>query len=235
PRENLLINLLGQPKLLTIGDGSSPTMHDGGGRLTIDFSPMGSVTMKSFVVYDIDDADEGSLVELFSGTGQLLKSKKLPKTDKNDITLVGFDGDVSGVTKMVVTFGEGRKLAGSGAISRLQLCPDGAGQCWPSSGTLQSMWMQYTGDKPANVKVSTRNGAAASVIFSENGMKPGDIFKVESLGGLGEAVLIETNRKESHTILTTPGEGPLVVKQQYGSFKVLDARDDWGAYPMCLQ
>jgi hypothetical protein len=227
-------NIMGMTGLLTVGDESGQRANREGGRLNLDFSPVGSVTMKTMVFTDIAEEDRGSKVELFSAAGQLLDQQEIPVRGKNETVIVGFD-NVPGVAKAVVSFGAERKSIGSGAIARLQLCVEGQGRRDEARyGDVQSIWLQYTGDKPANVKVTAREGASSSMLFSENGMKPGTMFRLAATGAatLGEALVIETNRKEQHTIPMNRDHTASLSKQ-YGSFKVVEARCT--DYPLQLQ
>jgi hypothetical protein len=226
--------MLGVYGLLTVGDASGRGANQEGGRLILDFSPVGSVTMKTMIVTDIAEDEAGSKVELFSSTGQLLDKKELPTRGDNEAIIVSFD-NVPGVAKAVVTFGAERKSIGSGAIARLQLCVEGQGRRDEARYTdVRSIWLQYTGDKPANVKVTAKEGASNRMLFSENGMKPGTMFRLAATGAatLGEALIIETNRKERHTI-PTHRDHTASLNKQYGSFKVVEARCT--DYPLQLQ
>jgi hypothetical protein len=224
--DNKTINLLGHPTLLSLGKGEDEAMHEDGGRLILDFSPVGTVTMKSFIVYDINETDAGSKVELFSSTGQLLATKALPSTKDKDISFVGFDGDVPGVAKMIVTFGEERKFAGSGGISMLQMCIEGEGRYDDARYMgVRSIWMEYTGSQPANVNIIAKNGASNNALLDTKGMKPGTIFKLSAPYGssLGETLEIETNRREKHSIAIMEDRNATLNKQ-YGNFRVIEAR-----------
>lgn len=223
-------HILGIAGLLTIPDASGLAVHQKGGRLILDFSQVSSVTMMNMLLVDVGAS--GAKVELFNRVGQLLNKQELITEDKA-ARFVGFN-NIPGVVKVVVSFGDERSLAGSGAIARLQMCIEGEGRCLGGGcyGEVGSMWFQYTGDKPINVKVSAKNGATSKVLLNGHGMKPGTMFKVENVDGLGQAITIKTNRKENHT-LTLECETSLVIKKQYGMFKVLDARGV-GGYRICL-
>jgi hypothetical protein len=220
--------------ILTVGDASGQGANQEGGRLILDFSPVGSVTMKTMVITDIAEDEEGSKIELFSHSGQLLELRELPTKGSNEAIIVTFD-NVPGVAKAVVTFGAERKNIGSGAVARLQLCVEGQGQYDDARySDVRSIWLQYTGDKPTNVNVSAQKGASSEMMFSEKGMKPGTMFKLAAADGLsiGEALFIETNRKEKQTI-PTKADGSASLKKQYGSFRVVEAR--CSDYPLRLQ
>ena len=230
-------HMLGVSGLLTVGDAAGQKANQDGGRIILDFSPAGTVTMKSILVTDIAEDEKGSIIELFSSTGQLLDQKEVPVTGDNGAVFVTFD-NVTGVSKAVVTFGAARKTSGSGAIGRLQLCVDGQGSTAEAcSAAIQSVWLQYTGATPANVAVTAQEGTSARVIFSEKGMKPGTLFKLsaEDAAGFGAAALVlTTNKKEKQTI-SLACNASTALKKQYGSFRVVEARDLYSDYPLQLQ
>lgn len=221
--------------ILTVPDETGTKANRAGGRVTLDFSPVGSVTMKQMLFTDIAEEDRGSKVELYSASGQLLEQKEIPVMGKNQGIFVSFD-NTPGVAKAVVTFGAERKNVGSGAIARLQLCVDGQGRYDKTrySG-VQSLWLEYTGSNPANVTVTAKEGESGKQIFSAKGMKPGTMFKLASeevMKPLGETLEIETNRKEKQIIPVNP-DNTSSLKKQYGSFRVVEARGT--SYPLHLE
>ncbi|WP_276498423.1 hypothetical protein [Pontibacter litorisediminis] len=231
---NFDANIMGMSGLLTVSDVSGQKANREGGRLNLDFSPVGSVTMKTMVFTDIAEEDRGSKVELFSAAGQLLDQQEIPPRGKNQTVFVSFD-NVPAVTKAIVTFGAERKKVGSGAVSRLQLCVEGQGMRDDVRYyDVHTLWLQYTGDKPANVTVTSSAGEASEVLFSAKGMKPGTMFKLSkaSRASLGKALTIETNHKEKQ-IIPTKADRSASIKKQYGSFKVVEARCT--DYPLKLE
>ncbi|TXK50285.1 hypothetical protein FVR03_05180 [Pontibacter qinzhouensis] len=236
PATNLLnpfdTQMAGVYGLLTVGDESGLAANETGGRVILDFTPVSSVTMKTLVVADIEESEAGSKVQLFSSTGQLLDEKPLPVTGDKGLGFVSFD-NVPGVAKVIVTFGYERQKSGSGAIARLQLCIEGEGVddfCFQS---INSVWMQYTGSNPANITVKAKEGAASKVVYSGKGVKPGTMFKLENAAGFGEALVVETQRKDKETIPMTCN-GPTSLKKQYGNFKLVEVRSGAGM-PLLLQ
>lgn len=222
-------HILGMVGLLTVHDGSGSKVNQKGGRVIMDFSRVGSVMMKNMLLVDIGST--GATVELFSKNGQLLEKQRVI-TEAKAARFIGFR-NTPGVAKIVVTFGDERKLEGTGAVGRLQMCIEGEGRCIPVCyGELNSMWLEYTGAKPINVKVSSRNGASSKVLFDGRGMKPGTMFQVKNQGGFGEALAIETNRKENHVIPLQCDASPS-IKKQYGVFMVVQAGSS-GSLPVCL-
>jgi hypothetical protein len=227
-------NMLAMSGLLTVGDESGLKANREGGRVILDFSPVGSVTMKTMVFTDIAEEDKGSKVEFYSRTGQLIEQKEIPTGSKNETVIVPFS-NIPGVAKAVVTFGAERKNIGSGSIARLQLCVEGQGRRDEARySDVHTLWLEYTGTQPANVTVNAKEGASSKAVFSAKGMKPGTMFKLAAADGitLGEALEIETNRKEKLTI-PTKADHAASLNKQYGSFKVVEARCT--DYPLLLQ
>ncbi|MFT2008104.1 hypothetical protein ACMA1I_05465 [Pontibacter sp. 13R65] len=236
PATNLLnpfdTQMAGVYGLLTVGDKSGLAANQTGGRVVMDFTPVKSVTMKTLVVADIDESEAGSKVELFSSTGQLLDEKLLPITGDKGLGFVSFD-NIPGVAKVVVTFGNERQRSGSGAIARLQLCIEGEGVdnfCYQS---INSVWMQYTGSNPANITVKAKEGSSSKVVYAGKGVKPGTMFKLENAEGLGESLLVTTQRKTAETI-PLECNGPTSLKKQYGNFKLIEVRSS-ASMPLKLQ
>jgi hypothetical protein len=224
----------GMTGLLTVGDESGLKANRTGGRITLDFTPVSSVTMKTMVFTDISEEDKGSKVELYSRTGQLLEQKEIPANGKNAVSFVWFD-NIPAVAKIVVTFGNERSNVGSGAIARLQLCVEGEGRRDEvRSAGVHTLWLEYTGDRPTNVKATAIDGATSKIVYSSNGMKKGTMFKIAVPRGssLGEVLHLETNRKERLSIPVNE-DRTASLKKQYGSFRVVEARCT--NYPLKLQ
>jgi hypothetical protein len=227
-------SMLGMSGLLTVSDETGEKANREGGRVIMDFSPVGSVTMKTMVFTDIAEEDKGSKVELYSRTGQLLEQKEIPVGSKNETVIVSFN-NIPEVSKAIVTFGAERSKVGSGAIARLQLCVEGQGRRDEARYQgVHTLWLEYTGAQPANVKVTAKEGANNKPVFSANSMKPGTMFKIAAERGatLGETLEIETNRKEKHSISVKEDRNASLNKQ-YGNFRVVEARCT--EYPLMLQ
>lgn len=220
--------------ILTVPDETGTKANRAGGRVTLDFSPVGSVTMKQMLFTDIAEEDRGSKVELYSASGYLLYQQEIPVRGKNESIFVSFD-NVPGVVKAVVTFGAERKNVGSGSIARLQLCKEGEGyNDYARSYNVHSLWLEYTGSQPANVDITAKSGNSGKAIYSAKGMKPGTVFKLASSGevSLGEELEITTNRKEKQ-VIPMNGDHTNPLKKQYGNFRIVGARD--GFYPLKLE
>lgn len=228
-------NMLDMTGLLTVGDGTGKQAHREGGRIILDFSPVSTVTMKTMVFTDIAAEDKGSKVELYSRNGQLLEQKEIPTGEKNSAVIVSFN-NVPGVAKAIVTFGEEGKGIGSGAIARLQLCVEGQGRFDDARyQDVHTLWLEYTGQQPANVTVkSMQGGNSGNVLFEAKGMKPGTAFKIAASAAtaLGETLEIKTQRGEQQ-LIPVKADPAASLKKQYGSFRVVEAR--CSDYPLKLE
>ena len=119
---------LGNLLIINRSDSPSPAYdYNSGGRLTFDFSSLGSVTMKSITILDIDSYEAGSHVALYrSGSSEPYKTVQMNVSGSNGVQELDL-GNTTGVVKMVVTLGsEGispnGSLSGSGAIDNIQFC-----------------------------------------------------------------------------------------------------------------
>lgn len=133
-----LDNQSGQGNVLVIwqnpGNGA-PDDCFWGGTLTLDFSALGTVTMNSVVVLDIEEA--GNKIELLAPGGAELAEFAIPITTTGDLSPPNAPGDggrttvnlgaTAGVEKMVVTF------VGTGAIDDVVFTPPMRGRngCTP--------------------------------------------------------------------------------------------------------
>ncbi|MCP2042999.1 hypothetical protein [Pontibacter sp. HSC-36F09] len=228
-------NMLAMNGLLTVGDGTGQKANREGGRLVLDFSPVSTVTMKTMVFTDIADEDKGSKVELYSRSGQLLEQKEIPTGEKNSTVIVSFN-NVPGVAKAIVTFGNERSKVGSGAVARLQLCIEGQGRYDDARyQDVHTLWLEYTGEKPANVTVkSVQEGNSGNVVFEAKGMKPGTAFKIaaSAANAFGESLEIKTQRGEQQ-LIPVNADPSASLKKEYGSFRVIEAR--CSDYPLKLE
>ena len=88
-----------------------------GATITLDFSSLGSVTVDSINVIDIDGNGPDPRVELFDEFSNLLDSFSIPQTPGNGVAVVSL-GPTSNVVRMVV------HLNGSGAFDNIIFQPD---------------------------------------------------------------------------------------------------------------
>ncbi len=222
---------IGMNGLLTVPDEAGTYINEKGGRVILDFSATGSLTMKNMVFTDIDADEAGTKIELFSNTGQLLMTKDIPLIGDKGSVIVGLDNQ-PGVSKIIVTFGEERTGKGSGTIGRIQMCRDGMGQCISAcTREVNTVWLQYVGSRPINVKALSQN----AVLLRSNGMKPGTIFKVEHAEDLINALQIETNHKGVPDINLTCNDGLVSLTENNSLFRLIDARGAGIRNAHCMQ
>ncbi|MFT2010060.1 hypothetical protein ACMA1I_15405 [Pontibacter sp. 13R65] len=112
-------------KVLTLG--SSQPSQSGqsrtGGKLEVDFSAMSSITLKAVHVLDIRKEDAGSKLELINKKGEIFRTFELPITNTYGAIRLN-TGDVKGVAKLRVVFGDEKQQRGGGAIDVIEFCRD---------------------------------------------------------------------------------------------------------------
>ncbi|MFD2248281.1 hypothetical protein [Pontibacter ruber] len=101
---------------LTIPDDNAK-----GGTMTLDFSAIGTVTLQSMKVVDIDEYENDSYVRLYNAAGTELYAVKLKNLGNNTVQDVNL-GNTAGVTKMIVTLAGTEGYVGSGAIDDIRFC-----------------------------------------------------------------------------------------------------------------
>ncbi|MER2997973.1 hypothetical protein [Pontibacter populi] len=228
-------HILGVYGMLTVPDEAGTGANLSGGRVIIDFTQTGSITMKNMLFTDIDEDEAGSKVELYSSTGQLLMAKDIPLAGDSKGIFVGFNNQ-PGVSKIIVTFGGERTRNGSGTIARMQMCRDGVGQCVGTcTSSVNTTWLQYVGNRPINVRASISNESSSELLLRSNGMKPGTIFKIEHSSDLINALTIETNRRDVPVFSLACEEGVVSLTENNNMFRMLDARSANSDYLHCMR
>jgi hypothetical protein len=109
-------------RVLLVGNGAGSDTEMLSGRIEMDFTAMGSITLKGIHVLDIEQDEAGSTVELYNQSGKLIKSMPLPVTGTHGATRLRID--TPGVQKMVVTFNSKNNKSGNGAIDVIEFCRD---------------------------------------------------------------------------------------------------------------
>lgn len=110
-------------KVLLIHNGQDSKSELKSGRIEMDFSAMGSITLKGIHVLDIEQDEAASTIELYDPAGELIKTMPLPVTEAYGATRLRID--TPGVQKMVVTFkGIKNSKKGDGAIDVIEFCRD---------------------------------------------------------------------------------------------------------------
>ncbi|GAB3198009.1 hypothetical protein GCM10027293_13800 [Pontibacter aydingkolensis] len=109
--------------VLTAGkvQGNTTSIYDQGSQLEMDFSAMGTITLKAIHVLDITADEADSKLELLDRNGNVIKTFNLPVTGAFGATRLN-TLDTPGVAKIRVTIGGEGKRAGSGAIDVIEFC-----------------------------------------------------------------------------------------------------------------
>ena len=109
--------------VLTAGkvQGKKTLIYDQGSQLEMDFSAMGTITLKAIHVLDITADEADSKLELLDRNGNVIRTFKLPVTGAFGATRLN-TLDTPGVAKIRVTIGSEGKRAGSGAIDVIEFC-----------------------------------------------------------------------------------------------------------------
>lgn len=112
---------LGKVLIINKDMESTPDDNQYGGTMILDFSSMGTVTLKDITVLDIDAYEDKSYVRLYGQNNKMLLEKKLNTTGNNTVQVVDL-GATRGVMRLeVVLDGEnGGHPAGSGAIDNIK-------------------------------------------------------------------------------------------------------------------
>ena len=100
-----------------LDSGDPDDVDVNGANVSFDFSALGTVTLESMLLIDVEGNETGAIVGLFSPENVLLDMVNLPPTGNNGTTTVGL-GPTSGVSHMEVV------LNGSGAIDDIVFTVD---------------------------------------------------------------------------------------------------------------
>ncbi|ARS36364.1 hypothetical protein CA264_13480 [Pontibacter actiniarum] len=110
--------------VLTVGRSNSKfaSLYDRGSSIELDFSAMGSITLKGLHVLDITEDEADSRLELLDKEGEVIKTMPLPVTGAYGATRLRVD--TPGVAKLRVVFGNENSRSGGGAIDVIEFCRD---------------------------------------------------------------------------------------------------------------
>ncbi|WP_439880230.1 hypothetical protein ACSX1A_13825 [Pontibacter sp. MBLB2868] len=101
-------------------NGKDVAIYEQGSRLELDFSAMGSITLKGIHVLDITEDEANSKLEMLDSSGKVIKTLKLPVTGAYGATRLNTE-NTPGVVKVRITF-ESKNKGGSGAIDVIEFC-----------------------------------------------------------------------------------------------------------------
>lgn len=112
--------------ILTISEGKgkkqAQAISDEGGRIELDFSAMGTITLKGIHILDIEKHEAATTIEVLDAKGRVLKTLHPPVTGAKGATRVSIEQ--KGVAKLRVTFESTQKGKGGGAIDVIEFCRD---------------------------------------------------------------------------------------------------------------
>lgn len=109
--------------VLTVGDQkeNGVEIRENGSRIELDFSAMGSITLKGIHILDITEDEAGSKLEMLDASGKVIRTMKLPVTGAHGATRLN-TGNMPGVVKLRLTFESKNGKGGSGAIDVIEFC-----------------------------------------------------------------------------------------------------------------
>jgi hypothetical protein len=192
------------------GDGLVDDPGDAAGpdnTLTFDFSMLGTATVCSLTVLDIESNESTGTVLLYDALGALLGTVVVTPVGDNGVGEVDL-GKTSGVARMVVEMG------GSGAIDELCFVPEPCATC---SGGVTALALRWMGAAPATIDV-----LANGVVFSDE-VEPGEPFSFvgdDQDGTLGAQVDVYVDGALAETIPTDCSE-PIGPGRTFGDFEVV--------------
>jgi hypothetical protein len=160
-----------------IGENTVPNDNQWGGEMSLNFSALGPVTIKSVTVVDIDSYEDNSYIHVYGAGDALLKSVKLSPLGNNTVQIA--DINQSGVVKMKVVLAGNNGFVGSGAIDNIIFCKDVPPP--PSVGCTktQGYWKNHASGK----KADPAWGSWASAQFFSSGKTYLEILNTPPKGG----------------------------------------------------
>jgi hypothetical protein len=199
---------------------SDPNDNAHGGKLELDFSAIGPVTVNSMHVLDIELHSELlSRVDFYDAANNKINTTDImiAPTGNNGVGLVTFS-EMKGVLKMVVTLdGSWNEYtnAGSGAIDNIEFCkdtpPTPPTPCGPCEGKVNSLTFKYNGADNATLTASVKTGSFWTPLTVVQDLDAGETFTLNGAlnldrrngfaGTLGTEVLLVT--KVNNTITST--------------------------------
>ncbi|WP_210490664.1 hypothetical protein [Rufibacter aurantiacus] len=151
---------LGNVMIINRTDSPTPAYDsNNGGKLFLDFSAYGTVTMNSITVLDVDSYENGGKVELRDIKGNVLKTVKLAVSGNNGKQIVNLGG-TPGVVKMVITLGNSGQLVGSGAIDDITF------NCTPKPACETVAFTRFTRGADGFVNAVTSDQSTTPIMVS---------------------------------------------------------------------
>ncbi|MCC9168837.1 hypothetical protein [Pontibacter harenae] len=142
-----------------------------GGKMIIDFSNLGTVTLKAVTVIDIDSYEAGSEVRMYGTDGELLKAVPMEVSGDNGVQVLNL-GDTKGVQTMEVYLGLVNEETGSAAIDNIEFCRELPEEPKTGCTRTQGYWKTHSqsGPAPYDATWSKIGPAAEKTPFFNSGM-----------------------------------------------------------------
>lgn len=230
---------------------STPNDNAHGGRLELDFSEVGPVTVNSMHVLDIEQhAELRSRVDFYDAANNKINTADImiAPTGDNGVGTVTFS-NIKGVVKMVVIFdGTWNQYtnAGSGGIDNIEFCKDTppTPECGPCEGKVSSLTFQYNGADNTKLMASVKTGSFWTKYIVIEDLDAGETFTLDGAlntdkrngfaGTLGTEVLLvaSVNGKITTTMIHTSCSQPIYQSYENGMYTTLAGSSKIGG-PLC--
>lgn len=218
---------------------TDPNDNAHGGKLVLDFSAVGPVTVNSMDVVDIEQYTETrSRVDLYDAADNKLNAADIliTPTGDNGVGKVIFP-EIKGVMKMIVTLDGSNPTsnAGSGGIDNIAFCKETppAPPCAPCEGKVNSLTFQYNGSDNATLLASAKVGSFWLPLMTITDLDAGETFTLDGVlntdprwgfnGTLGtEVLLVRTvNGQITNTLIHTSCSQPVYASYEAGIYATL--------------
>jgi hypothetical protein len=105
-----------------LGEEDTPNDNQWGGVISLDFSTLGPVDIKTVKVLDIDPYEDESYIKVYSSGGVLLKSLRIIPAGNNMVQTV--EVNTTGVARLELILAGSNGVVGSGAIDDIVFCKE---------------------------------------------------------------------------------------------------------------
>jgi hypothetical protein len=226
---------------------SDPNDNAHGGKLEFSFAELGSVTVNSMDVLDIEQHYElKSRVDFYDKADSKINTTDIfiAPTGNNGVAKVTFP-EMKGVVKMIITFDGAwnpTTNAGSGAIDNIEFCKEipPVPPCLPCEGKVNSLTMKYNGPDNANLIASVKVGFFYLPIYIIKDLDAGETFTLNGVknpdkrpgyaGTLStELVLVSTTKgRINTTVINTGCDKPIYQSYEDGMYTTLEGTSKIG-------
>lgn len=230
---------------------TDPNDNAHGGRLELDFSDVGPVTVNAMHVLDIEQHYElNSRVDFYDAANNRINTADIliAPTGNNGVNQIAF-AEMKGVTKMVVTFDGAWNPgtnAGSGAIDNIEFCKDTPppATCAPCEGKVTGLTFRYNGPDNASLVATAKVGNFFVPILTVHDLDAGETIVLDGAGNqdrrggfagtLGTEVLLvqAANGHITSTMIHTSCSQPIYQSYENGMYTTLAGSSKIGG-PLC--